>query len=127
MKKNRDEGLFEFFKQEIGYLKQQAAQDTIDLCYFDEAGLNLNPHVPYAWQLKGTTCCLPAERGRGITILGIFNPRGGTVKGNLYKGAANSECVIQTLDSFSKTISKKTVMILDNVQRGTQPYISPMM
>jgi len=114
LKSNRDEGLFRYFQQELAYLKLEAKEGKIDLCYFDETGLNMNPNVPYAWQLKGSTALLPSERTKGITILGILNPLTSTFWGNRYEGAANAQCVIQTLDEFSKNISKKTILVLDN-------------
>jgi transposase len=114
LKGKRDEVLFRFFQHEIRCLQQQAERGEIDLCYFDETGFNLNPNVPYAWQSIGTTALLPAERGNGITVLGILNPLKNTFTGNLYSGAANSACVIQTLDVFARSIDKKTVLILDN-------------
>lgn len=114
LKKNRDQDLFDFFLGEIGMLKEEAKQGDIDLCYFDETGLSLNPNVPYAWQKKGETTILPAQRTRGVSILGILNPLTESFTGNLYQGAANSQCVIQTLDTFSKSITKKTILILDN-------------
>jgi transposase len=84
------------------------------LCFFDETGLNLNPNVPYAWQEKGTTALLPAQRTKGITLLGILNPVNNKLTVNRYEGAANAKCVIQTLDEFSLNLSKKTILILDN-------------
>lgn len=122
LKSKRDEILFEFFKQEIDYLQQQAINGEIELCYYDETGLNLKPNVPYAWQMKGKTALLPAERG-GITILGVLNPLKNNFHGNLYYGAANSECVIQTIDTFSKSITKKTILILDNATIHTSKQI----
>ena len=114
LKCKRDEVLFRFFQQEVAYLQQQAERGEIDLCFFDETGINLNPNVPYAWQPIGTTALLPAQRGNGTTILGILNPLKNVFTGNLYYGAANSACVIQTLDAFATSIDKKTILILDN-------------
>jgi len=114
LKQTRDEELFGFFKQEIEHLTDLASKGEIDLCYFDETGINLNPNVPYAWQMKGSTAPLPATRGRGVSILGILNPLRDSFMGNMYEGAANADCVIQTLDEFSKQLENKTVLILDN-------------
>lgn len=112
--KNRNEELYQYFKEELSLLKSSAEKGEIDLCYFDETGLNMNPNVPYAWQEKGKTALLPALRTRGMTILGILNPLANTFIGNRYQGAANAQCVIQTLDDFSLKLSKKTILILDN-------------
>jgi len=114
LKHERDGVLFGFFKQELGQLTDLASNGKIDLCYFDETGLNLNPNVPYAWQMKGSTAQLPATRGEGISILGILNPLKNSFIGNIYEGAANADCVIQTLDGFSKQLERKTILILDN-------------
>jgi len=114
LKGNRDEPLFAYFKVELDRLTQQAKSGEIDLCYFDETGLNLKPNVPYAWQLRGTTALLPAERTRGVTLLGILDPLKNRLSINRYQGAANAQCVIQTLDAFSLSITKKTVLVLDN-------------
>ncbi len=114
LKRNRNEELFRFFIEELKRLKKEAKEGKINLCYFDETGLSLNPNVPYAWQLKGTTAILPAERIKGITILGILDPLQEKFSGNMYQGAANSECVIQTLEEYSKSLKKKTILVLDN-------------
>lgn len=114
LKNDRNEELFRFFQKELEELKQEAKEGNIELCYFDETGLNLNPNVPYAWQRKGQTAILPAQRTKGVSILGILTPLRNSFTGNLYEGAANSDCVIQTLDRFSKTLKRKTILILDN-------------
>ena len=114
LKKNRNEDLFRFFQKELELLKNQAIEKEIDLCYFDATGLNLNPNVPYAWQKKGETKSLPADRAKGRTILGVLNYASNEFMGNIYEGSANSDCVIQTLNKFSKTLKRKTILVLDN-------------
>jgi len=114
LKQKRDETLFRFFQEELEILKQQALRGDIDLFYFDGTGFNLNPNVPYCWTEKGKTSILPAIRSRGYTVLGLLNINKNEFQGNLYEGAANSECVIQTLDELSKNIKRTSVIILDN-------------
>lgn len=112
--KERDEALFRLFQKEIELLKSQATNGEIDLFYFDGSGFNLNPNVPYCWTEKGQTIKLPALRSKGYTILGLLNVHQNQFQGNLYEGAANAECVIQTLDELADQVEKKTVVILDN-------------
>lgn len=114
LKQKRDETLFRFFEKEVEILKKQAFEGTIDLFYFDGTGFNLNPNVPYCWTQKGQTIELPALRSRGYTVLGLLDITKNQFQGNLYEGAANSECVIQTLDELANKIDKKTIIILDN-------------
>ena len=114
LREKRNESLFRWFQKELLELKQLALNDEIRLCYFDETGINLKPNVPYVWQVKGTTVELPCQRKRGITVMGILDPIQNDFFGTLYRGAANSKCVIQTLEDYAQTITKKTVLILDN-------------
>ena len=114
LKNRRNEELFQTSKEEIATLKRKALLGEIELCYLDETGLNLSPNVPYAWQEKGNTVKLPAKRVKGFSVMGILNPIKQTFHGDVYHGAANSDCVIHTLDKFSKSIEKKTILILDN-------------
>jgi len=114
LRRNRDELLFRFFQEEMELLKQQASQGEIDLYYFDGTGVNLNPNVPYCWTKKGETSLLPATRGGGYTILGLLNIHKNKFQGNIYEGAANAECVIQTLEELSNNLERKTVIVLDN-------------
>lgn len=114
LKGKRDETLFRFFEKEVDLLRQQAENEEIDLYYFDGTGFNLNPNVPYCWTKKGLTTILPAIRSRGYTVLGLLNIHKNEFQGNIYEGAANSECVIQTLDELANGIERKTIVILDN-------------
>jgi len=103
-----------FFLEELKQLKKEAQDGKIELCYFDETGLNLKPNVPYAWQKKGKTAALPTERTRAVSILGILNPLKQKFKENLHQEATNNQFFIQTLDTFSKALKKKTILTLDN-------------
>lgn len=114
LREKRNESLFRWFQKELLELKQLALNEEINLCYFDETGINLKPNVPYAWQPKGTTIELPAQRKKGITVMGILDPIQNEFFGTLYQGAANSKCVIQTLEDYAQTITRKTIVILDN-------------
>lgn len=114
LKNQRDEVLFEFFQSELTILMQQADQEQIDLYFFDESGFNLNPNVPYSWSLKGEQTCLPAQRSSGYTVLGLLNVQAQQFQGNIYEGAANSDCVIQVLDELAKQCKRRTIVIMDN-------------
>lgn len=114
LKQQRDEGLFRLFEQELKLLTQMAERGAIDLYYFDGSGFNLNPNVPYSWSKKGKQALLPAIRSKGYTILGLLNVQNNSFEGNIYNGAANAKCVVQTLGELADKIQKKTIVILDN-------------
>jgi len=52
LKQRGDEALFHFFQQETRQLHQLETQGEIDVYYFDEAGVNFTPVIPYACQQK---------------------------------------------------------------------------
>ena len=114
LKHNRDEVLFHFFHKELEILSQMAQKEEIDLYYFDETGLNLNPHVPYAWQHKKETKPLPAQRGESLTVLGLLSIEKQDFQGLIMKGAANAASTVAMFDHFVEQIQRKTIVVLDN-------------
>lgn len=104
--------LFEFFQQEIQQLHELEAQGQVDIYYYDEAGVNLTPVIPYAWQQKNHRYELPSVRSQNLTILGFMNLKS-QCQSFLFEGAATSEIVIACMDEFARQITKKTVVILD--------------
>ena len=45
---------------------------AIDLYYGDEAGVALEPNVPYGWQFSDEEVSMPSEKGLGINCFGLF-------------------------------------------------------
>ena len=41
-------------------------ENLIDLYYGDEAGVSLEPNVPYGWQFPDEEVSMPSEKGKGI-------------------------------------------------------------
>jgi hypothetical protein len=99
-------------------LHQLEIQGEIDVYYFDEAGVNLTPIIPYAWQPKNYRYELSSVRSQNLTILGFMNKES-QCQSFLFKGAADSEIVMSCIDEFAKQITKKTVVILDRASIHT--------
>lgn len=118
LKQKRDEALFQFFQQEVKELHELEIQGELDVYYFDEAGVNLTPVIPYAWQQKNHRYELPSVRSQNLTILGFMNKES-QCQSFLFEGAADSEIVIACMDDFAKQITKKTVVILDRASIHT--------
>jgi hypothetical protein len=118
LKHKRNEVLFSFFQQEIEQLHELEIQGEIDVYYFDEAGVNLTPVIPYAWQQKNQRYELPSVRSQNLTILGFMNLRS-QCQSFLFEGAADSEIVMACMDEFAGQITKKTVVILDRASIHT--------
>ncbi|MDF9796232.1 transposase [Catalinimonas alkaloidigena] len=123
LKSKRDAILFSFFKEEIKPLKALEEQGELDLYYFDEAGVNLTPAIPYAWQPKETCYELPSSQSQNLTILGSINKEC-QCQSFLFDGAANSSIVIACLDAFAEQITKKTVVVLDRASIHTSKKVA---
>lgn len=113
LKDKRDPVLFEVFYQELQALKELEDQHQIDLYFFDEMGLTLTPKLPYAWQPKGQTACLPTAHSPLLTTLGFVN-RKLDLQSFVFKGAANTHIVVECMEQFAQQINRKTIVILDN-------------
>ncbi len=107
------------------YLKDLQERDKkgeIDLRYFDEVGWALRACIPYAWQVKNQSITLKDLEGKRLNILGLMN-----IRNNLfyqtYEGTVNSKMVIDFLDEFSKTLTKKTVIVMDQAPIHTSDAI----
>lgn len=112
LKKNRDEGLFRFFEQEIKELIKLEVAGEIDLFSYDESGFNLNPSSVYAWHKPGSTISLPAERGKTLTVAGFFS-RANQLEAYTLDGAMNADWFIAFVDDFAQKCARKTVVLLD--------------
>ena len=114
----RDPIAFAQCKRELEALQKQEDQGKIDLYYFDESGFTLDPSIPYAWQEPGTTLESPARKCGRIHVLGFMN-RKNDLHPFIFEQSVHTEVVIACFDEFSKTLKKKTVVVMDNASVHT--------
>lgn len=117
-KSKRNEILFRQAQKEIKALKVQDEAGEIELTYFDETGFSLIPIVPYAWQPIGQTLEIPSTYSPRLNVLGFFS-QSQDFYAHTVQGSVDSEVVIACFDQFVQTISKKTVVIIDNAPTHT--------
>ncbi len=112
LKKKRPDN-YEEKKAELEKLKNQEERGEIDLFYGDGSGFSLIPYIPYAWQEIGKTIEVPAFKSKTMNLFGIWDAKKDL---NLYdvNGSLTSEVVISFVDDFIKTITKKSVLVIDN-------------
>ena len=112
-KRNNDE--FEKARQDISAFEKEKEKGDIDVMYFDSAGFNLTPCVPYAWQPAGreNTIEMPSARSRGINILSFLSADN-RIFPYIFENTINSAAVAACFDDFSEQICKLTVVMLDN-------------
>lgn len=85
----------------------------IDLYYGDESHFGLTPSVAYAWQHKDNPILLPAAKGKRLSVFGLMTP-GCKLSSWMVEGSINSDTAIAMMDEFCQTITKRTVVVMDN-------------
>jgi len=121
LKQKRDKVAFEEAKKQLISFHKEESKHRLDIFYFDEMGVSLTPSIPYGWQQKGERILLPSKRSENQTVLGFINRQ---LKNQffLFRGAANSEVVVECFNAFTKTLTKKTVVVLDNATPHTSRH-----
>jgi transposase len=109
-------------KEELEKLKEQAAREEIDLYYVDESGFCLIPYVPYAWQEKGETVEIKSYGKRRLNILGFLSVEHGLVAYTTEENI-DSDVVIAFFDTFISSLTRKTVVVMDNSRYHTSRAI----
>src|SRR5207247_8856019 len=113
LKSLRDPDAFSRCQRELAALQQQEDQGKIDLYYFDESGFALDPTIPYAWQAPKSVIELPAMRYGRINVLGFLN-RNNDLHAYMFEQSIHTGVVVACFDVFFQTITKKTVVAVDN-------------
>ena len=113
LKSLRDPKEFAKCQRDLEALQQQEDQGKIDLYYFDESGFTLQPYIPYAWQESGSVVEIPALKSGRFNVLGFMN-RKNDLHPFIFEHSVDSSVVIACFKDFSKTIKRKTVVVIDN-------------
>ncbi len=109
-------------KEELEQLKERAEKGEIDLYYMDETGFGLDPYVPYAWQEKGETIEIESGRGKRLSVVGFLSLQRELVAYTT-EGMVDSDFVIACFDEFSRDLTQKTVVAMDNSSFHTSDAI----
>ena len=97
-------------------LLQLQQRQLIDLYFGDESGFSLTPYVPYGWQPVGKQWAFPTQKKHIQNTFGLLNVSNkhlatySTKPGQM----VNTEFMIQSLDDFAQSITKPSVVVLDN-------------
>jgi transposase len=118
LKSLREPAAFAKCQRELAALQQQEDKDKIDLYYFDEAGFALDPSIPYAWQEPNSVIELPAMKYGRINVLGFMN-RNNDLHSYMFEQSVHTGVVIACFDAFCTTLTKKTVVVIDNASIHT--------
>ena len=118
LKRLRDPVAFAKCQRALAALQQQEDKGQIDLYYFDESGFALDPTIPYAWQEPESVIELPAMKYGRINVLGFMN-RHNDLQAFMFEASIHTGVVIACFDAFCHTLTKKTVVVVDNASIHT--------
>jgi len=94
-------------------LEALSEQRQIDLFFGDESRVSLQPCVPYAWQFKDEQVGVPSTQGGGVNCFGLL-ARDNRCHAHLTEEKVTGAWIANVLDLFSLSLSKLTVVVLDN-------------
>jgi transposase len=83
------------------------------LFYGDESGVSLLPCVPYAWQFTDEQVVMSSERGGSVNCFALISRDNG-IHRHLTEQTINAAWISERLDAFSLSLSRLTVVVLDN-------------
>src|SRR5438552_2754124 len=118
LKRLRDPEAFARCQRDLAALQKQENQGKIALYYFDESGFALDPTIPYAWQEPKSVIELPAMKYGRINVLGFMN-RHNDLHPFLFEDSIHTGVVLACFDAFCQTLTKKTVVVIDNASIHT--------
>lgn len=118
LKGKPNEEVYRLKKEVLGRFEEFSEKGWLDLYYGDEAGVNLEPNVPYGWQFADEEVSMPSEKGAGINCFGLFtrDNRGWVA---VSEATINGAFVVEQLERFSFSLKKLTILVLDNARIHT--------
>lgn len=85
----------------------------IDLRFADESAFNLEPNVPYGWIRIGQQYGLRSSKHGKLNVFGLLS-YAGELASYVTTQKVDSKQIIEWMDDFAQSITKKTVVVLDN-------------
>ncbi len=118
MKKKPAAEVYRLKRELLGEMERLSERGEVDLYYGDEAGVALEPNVPYGWQFSDEEVSMPSERGAGINCFGLLTRSNKSWTATSEK-TIDAAFVVEQLERFSFSITKLTVVVLDNARIHT--------
>jgi len=115
----RDEAAFRLALSQVQGLRAAQQAGLCDLYYYDEAGFDLMPCVPYAWQDKGERIELPAARSPRQNVLAFLGHAAGQFHSFVFEGSIDARTIVHCFEGFSRLIDKETWVVVDNAPTHT--------
>lgn len=104
---------YDYCKELLHKLEELWELNHIDLYYGDESHVCTEGYVPYGWILPGEECVVPSLKDGRLNIFGMVD-RNCNYHGFTTTESINSHKFIEFVDRFSMSISRPTVLVVDN-------------
>jgi transposase len=85
----------------------------LKIYYADESGFSLEPCIPYGWQPAGEYVRITPVGGHRLNVFGLLS-RDNDLHAFSTQGTVDTKMVIACMDEFVKTITTKTLVVMDN-------------
>ena len=83
--------------------------------YADETQVSEEGYVPYGWQFKDENICIRSAKGKHINCFGMLNHYHDFVYETTTQ-MIDSDFIIEQLDKFSFSVTRHTVVVMDNAK-----------
>jgi len=118
LKKKPPPEIYQLKRQLLGEYERLSESGEVDLYYGDEAGVALEPNVPYGWQFGDEEVSMPSEKGAGINCFGLLTRSNKSWTATSEK-TIDAAFVVEQLERFSFSLLRLTVVVLDNARIHT--------
>lgn len=122
MKHKETEAVDQHKRQILGELETLSENEQIDLYYADESRVSLEPCIPYGWQFADEEVFMPTAKGSGLNCFALLT-RDNRCLINTSEQNIDSRFIFEQLESFSVSLQKPTVIVLDNARIHTSQII----
>lgn len=114
--------IYEFKVEQLTELERLASQGDIDLFYGDESHVCSEGYVPYGWHFPDELVYVPSQKGYRINLFALIS-RDNRMHWKTSNTAINADFILDQLEQLSWSITKKTVVVLDNARIHTANII----
>lgn len=121
--KKPDEALYREKKQILEEYEKLSNDGEIDLFYFDESGFSNSSNIPYGWSPIGKHLTInSSSQKKRFNVLSFFN-KNGKFHYDTSETTVTSDKIVEIFDKFADTLTKKTIIVLDNASIHTSHKI----
>lgn len=105
-------------KEALALLEQQSQKGRIELYYGDESQVAPEGYVPYGWQFSDEEVTIAASKGKGRNCFALISRKNQLVYASREE-SITADFIVEQLDGLALTITKPTVVVLDNARVHT--------